>query len=185
MKDHSDQSISLIITPKGKRTELMKMVGNNTYYFNSQEGVTPADHNVQYDYDKAVSDTFYGDYNMAEARLEIENPKSLNEYLEDITGHYVEGVNNWQEAHKYLVDLVQAMLVELVKTTPSFNNVREYSAVINESYADGSFVDYSVSYWPENEEVSIYLEASNNLKGIALSRSELDKMLMIEAVDLE
>jgi hypothetical protein len=163
----------------------MKIVGNNTYYFNSKEGVIPADHAVKYDYDKAVSDTFYGDYDMAEARLEIENPKSLDEYLENIEGHYIEGVSNWQEAHKYLIDLVQAMLVELVKTTPSFNNVREYSAVINESYADGSFVDYSVSYWPENEEINIYLEASNNLKGIALSRSELDKMLMIEAVDLE
>lgn len=93
-----DQSVIISHhTPKGenKRTELMKMVGNNTYYFNSQEGVTPADHNVQYDYNKAVSDTFYGDYDMAEARLEIENPKSLNEYLEDITGHYIEGVNNW------------------------------------------------------------------------------------------
>lgn len=161
------------------------MVGHNTYYFNSQEGVTTADHNVQYDYDKAVSDSDLGDYDMAEARLEIENPKPLNEYLEDITGHYVEGVNNWQEAHKYLIDLVQAMLAELVRTTPSFNNVREYSAVINESYADGSFVDYSVSYWPENEEVSIYLEASNNLKGIVLNRDELNKMLVIEANHLE
>ena len=161
------------------------MVGHNTYYFNSQEGVTPADHNVQYDYDKAVSDSDLGDYDMAEARLEIDNPKPLNEYLEDIAGHYVEGVNNWQEAHKYLIDLVQAMLAELVRTTPSFNNVREYSAVINESYADGSFVDYSVSYWPDNEEVSIYLEASNNLKGIVLNRDELNKMLVIEADHLE
>lgn len=54
----------------------MEMTGHNTYYFNSQEGVTPANHNVKYDYDKAVSDTFYGDYDMAEARLEIENRES-------------------------------------------------------------------------------------------------------------
>lgn len=156
----------------------MKMIGNNTYYFNSQEGVTPADHNVKYDYDKAVSDTFYGDYDMAEARLEIENPKPLNEYLEDITGHYVEGVSNWQEAHKYLVDLVQGMLIELVRNTPSFTDAKEFSAVINESYADGSFIDYSADYYPEDGEVYIHLEASNNLKGIALSNKELEEMVI-------
>ena len=156
----------------------------NTYYYNVPAGVTPADHNVQYDYCKVVSDAYLGNYHMAEARLEVENPKSLNEYLEDITGHYVEGVDNWNSAHEHLVDLAQAMLVELARSTPSFHNVKEYAAVINESYADGSFIDYSVSYWPEDRVVSIDLTTSNSLKDKVLSREALDQMLSISADDL-
>lgn len=151
---------------------------NDTYYLNVTQGVTPSDHNVKYDIDKTVSDSDLGDYSVAEARLEIENPKSLGEYLEDITGHYVEGVDSWREAHKYLVDLVQAMLIELVRNTPSFSDAKEFSAVINESYADGSFIDYSADYYPEDGEVYIHLEASNNLKGIALSNKELEEMVI-------
>lgn len=161
----------------------MIKTNRNTYHFNVPEGVTPSDHDVQYDY-KVVSDADLGDYYMAEARLEINNPKSLDEYLEDITEHYVEGVDSWESAHKYLVDLAQAMLVELVRNTPSFNDVKEYSAVINEIYADGSFIDYSVSYWPEDKTMNIDLIASNNLKDKALSSSALDQMLSISADDL-
>ena len=156
----------------------------NTYYYNVAEGVTPADHNVQYDYCKLVSDADLGDYHMAEARLEVENPKSLNEYLEDITGHYVEGVDSWNSAHEYLVDLAQGMLVELARSTPSFHDVKEYAAVINESYADGSFIDYSVSYWPEDGVVYIDLTTSNNLKDKVLSREALDQMINISSEEL-
>ena len=168
---------------KNKTIEMIKTT-HNTYHFNVPEGVTPSDHDIQYDY-KTVSDADLGDYYMAEARLEVTNPKSLDEYLEDITGHYVEGVNDWNSAHEYLVDLVQAMLVELVRNTPSFHDVKEYDAVINESYSDGSFIDYSVSYWPENRTVNIDLTASNNLEGKALSSAALDQLLSISVDDLE
>lgn len=154
-----------------------------TYHYNVLGGVTPADHNIQYDLDVIVSDTDRGDYHRGVARLEIENQKSFDEYLEDISGHYVEGVNSWQEAHEYLVDLLQAMMVELVDRA-GIEPPKEYTAIINESYADGAYIDYYIDYDPEDGCVRIGLDASKEIEDKVLSREALQQMLSIRAEDL-
>lgn len=154
-----------------------------TYHYNVLGGVTPADHNIQYDLDVIVSDTDRGDYHRGVARLEIENKKSFDEYLEDISGHYVEGVDSWQTAHEYLVDLLQAMMVELVKRT-GIEPPKEYTAIINESYADGTFIDYWMDYDPEDGSVQIGLDPAKEIKDKVLSRDALKQMLSVRAEDL-
>ena len=154
-----------------------------TYHYNVLGGVTPADHNIQYDLDVIVSDTDRGDYHRGVARLEIENQKSFDEYLEDISGHYVEGVNSWQEAHEYLVDLLQAMMVELVDRA-GIEPPKEYTAIINESYADGAYIDYYIDYDPEDGCVRIGRDASKEIEDKVLSREALQQMLCIRAEDL-
>ena len=154
-----------------------------TYHYNVLGGVTPADHNIQYDLDVIVSDTDRGDYHRGVARLEIENAKSFNEYLEDISGHYVEGVGSWQEAHEYLVDLLQAMMVELVDRA-GIEPPKEYTAIINESYADGAYIDYYIDYDPEDGCVRIGRDASKEIEDKVLSREALQQMLSIRAEDL-
>lgn len=154
-----------------------------TYHYNVLGGVTPADHNIQYDLDVIVSDTDRGDYHRGVARLEIENQKSFDEYLKDISGHYVEGVNSWQEAHEYLVDLLQAMMVELVDRA-GIEPPKEYTAIINESYADGAYIDYYIDYDPEDGCVRIGLDASKEIEDKVLSREALQQMLSIRAEDL-
>lgn len=154
-----------------------------TYHYNVLGGVTPADHNIRYDLDVIVSDTDRGDYHRGVARLEIENQKSFDEYLEDISGHYVEGVNSWQEAHEYLVDLLQAMMVELVDRA-GIEPPKEYTAIINESYADGAYIDYYIDYDPEDGCVRIGLDASKEIEDKVLSREALQQMLSIRAEDL-
>lgn len=154
-----------------------------TYHYNVLGGVTPADHNIQYDLDVIVSDTDRGDYHRGVARLEIENQKSFNEYLEDISGHYVEGVGSWQEAHEYLVDLLQAMMVELVDRA-GIEPPKEYTAIINESYADGAYIDYYIDYDPEDGCVRIGRDASKEIEDKVLSREALQQMLSIRAEDL-
>lgn len=154
-----------------------------TYHYNVLGGVTPADHNIQYDLDVIVSDTDRGDYHRGVARLEIENQKSFDEYLEDISGHYVEGVNSWQEAHEYLVDLLQAMMVELVDRA-GIEPPKEYTAIINESYADGAYIDYYIDYDPEDGCIRIGLDASKEIEDKVLSREALQQMLSIRAEDL-
>lgn len=67
-----------------------KMETKKTYYFNAVNGVTPADHDIAYNINWCDGEG--GNYNIASARLEINNAKSYGEYLEDISGHYVEGV---------------------------------------------------------------------------------------------
>ena len=155
----------------------------NTYHYNVLGGVTPADHNIQYDLDVIVSDTDRGDYHRGVARLEIENKKSFSEYLEDVSGHYVEGVDSWQTAHDYLVDLLQAMMVELVKRT-GIEPPKEYTAIINESYADGTFIDYWMDYDPEDGSVQIGLTTPKEIKDKVLSRDALKQMLSVRAEDL-
>ena len=155
----------------------------NTYHYNVLGGVTPADHNIQYDLDVIVSDTDRGDYHRGVARLEIENKKTFSEYLEDISGHYVEGVDSWQTAHDYLVDLLQAMMVELVKRT-GIEPPKEYTAIINESYADGAYIDYYMDYDPEDGYVRIGLDASKEIEGKVLSHDALEQMLSVRAEDL-
>ena len=154
-----------------------------TYHYNVLGGVTPADHNIQYDLDVIVSDTDRGDYHRGVARLEIENAKSFNEYLEDISGHYVEGVGSWQEAHEYLVDLLQAMMVELVDRA-GIEPPKEYTDIINESYADGAYIDYYIDYDPEDGCVRIGRDASKEIEDKVLSREALQQMLSIRAEDL-
>ena len=56
----------------------MKTNEKKTYHYNVLGGVTPADHNIQYDLFVPVSDADLGNYNRGVARLEIENDKSFN-----------------------------------------------------------------------------------------------------------
>lgn len=161
----------------------MKTNEKKTYYYNVKGGVTPADHDIKYDLFVPVSDADLGDYYRGVARLEIENAKSFDEYLEDISGHYVEGVGSWQEAHDYLVDLLQAMMVELVGRTP-VERPKEYSAIINESYADGTFIDYNIDFYPEDGTVAIFIDSSKKIEDKVLSREALYQMLSIRAEDL-
>lgn len=154
-----------------------------TYHYNVLGGVTPADHNISYDHSVVVTDADLGSYNRGVARLEIENAKSFNEYLEDISGHYVEGVDSWQTAHEYLVDLLQAMMVELVKGT-GMERPKEYTAIINESYADGTFIDYWMDYDPEDGSVRIGLDTSKSIEDKVLSGEALQQMLSVRAEDL-
>ena len=138
------------------------METKKTYYYNFVDGVTPADHNVHYDRNELVTDADLGNYRRGVARLEIENPKPFSEYLEDVSGHYVEGVNSWQTAHEYLVDLLQAMMVELVKGT-GMDRPKEYTAIINESYADGSYIDYCMYYYTEDRSLKISIDDSKSI----------------------
>ena len=155
----------------------------NTYHFNSPKGVTPSEHDIKYDLNVPVSDTDLGNYYRGVARLEIENKKSFDEYLDDISGHYVEGVSSWQEAHEYLVDLLQAMMVELVNMV-GHDSPREYTAIINESYADGTFIDYWMDYYPEDGSVQIGLDVPREIKDNVLREEDLERMLHIKGEDL-
>ena len=155
----------------------------NTYHYNVLGGVTPADHNVHYDRNELVTDADLGNYRRGVARLEIENPKSFNEYLEDVSGHYVEGVNSWQTAHEYLVDLLQAMMVELVTGT-GIDRPKEYTAIINESYADGTYIDYCMDYYPEDGSLQISIDASKSIEDKVLSAEALQQMLSVRGEDL-
>ena len=159
------------------------METKKTYYYNVLGGVTPADHNVHYDRDELVTDADLGNYRRGVARLEIENPKSFNEYLENVSGHYVEGVNSWQTAHEYLVDLLQAMMVELVKGT-GMERPKEYTAIINESYADGTYIDYCMYYYPEDGRLQISIDASKSIEGNVLNGEALQQMLSFRGEDL-
>ena len=155
----------------------------NTYHYNVPAGVTPADHDIEYDYHVPVMCS-EGDYIAATARLEIEQPKIVAEYLEDPTGHYVEGVDSWHSAHEYLIDLVQGMAEELVRNTPPCSDVTEYSAVIEESFPDGSYITYCVDIDVEDFDQNLYIDCSDNLRGYAEDREALKQMINVNAEDL-
>ena len=161
----------------------MSTTSRNTYYYNATAGVTPADHDVKYDYYVPVMCT-EGDYIKVTARLEIEHPKTVSEYLEDITGHYVEGVDGWGSAHEYLIDLVQGMAEDLVRNTPPCSDVKEYSAVIEESFPDGSYITYCVDIDVEGLDQNLYIDCSDNLRGYVEDREALKQMINVNAEDL-
>lgn len=157
---------------------------NNTYYYNVASGVTPATHNIVYDYDVVVTDADRGSYTKAVARLEIENPKPFGEYLGDGTGHYVESVDGWQEAHDYLIDLVQAMAEELVRNTPVGCDCKEYTAIINESYADGTYIDYCVDIYMDELSQNLSIDCSPELESEVAGEYKLRQMMNINAEKL-
>ena len=159
----------------------MEQNKNNTYYYNVPAGVTPAEHDVQYSYYVPVSCTGEPDYYMATARLEIEQPKTVAEYLEDPTGHYVEGVDSWHSAHEYLIDLVQGMAEELVRNTPGVTEIKEYTAVIEESYPDGTYIVYSACIWTDKLDQQLYIDCSDTLRGYVADREALKQMININA----
>ena len=156
---------------------------NNTYYYNVASGVTPANHNIVYDYDVLVSSD-NGDYKKAVARLEVENPKPFGDYLEDATGHYVEGVDSWQDAHDHLIDLVQAMAEELVRNTPVGCDVKEYTAIINESYADGTYIDYCVDIYIDELSQNLSIDCSAELEDKVAGEYTLRQMMNLNAEKL-
>lgn len=156
----------------------------NTYYFNAVNGVTPADHDIAYDINWCWGEG--GNYNIASARLEIENGKSYNEYLEDISGHYVEGVKSWDEAHEYLVDLVQAMLLELGSKRYGMDaEIGQLSAYICENYGDGTMIEYSADYYVNDGSIVLFVEGYGEAKGKTLNREALAQMLNVSPEDIE
>ena len=160
------------------------METKKTYYFNAVNGVTPADHEITYDVNWCDGEG--GNYNIASARLEIENGKSYSEYLEDISGHYVEGVKNWDEAHEYLVDLVQAMLLELgSKKYGMESEIGQLSAYICENYSDGTMIEYSADYYVNDGSIVLFVEGYGDAKGKTLNREALEQMQNVSPEDIE
>ena len=153
---------------------------NKTYYYPSSRGVTPADHDVAY-WDEYQPDKKTGGWRDWKAHLLIENPLPFRAYLENIEGHYIKGVASWQEAHEELIDLVQAMLEELVRKTPVGCEVREYTAVINEIYSDGTFIDYVIDIDLNTFDENLYLECSEILAGEITDQATLSQLINIKA----
>ena len=58
---------------------------------------------------------------------------------------------------------------------------KEYTAIINESYADGVFIDYYMDYDPEDGCVRIGIDASKEIEDKVLSHDALEQMLSIRA----
>ena len=159
----------------------MDKAENKTYYYNFVGGVTPAEiDGIEYDYDVSVISS-EGNYTKAVARLEINNNKSVAEYQEDLWGYFVEGVDSWYKGHQYLIDLVQAMLEELVRKTPVGCEVREYTAVINEIYSDGTFIDYVIDIDLNTFDENLYLECSEILAGEITDQATLSQLINIKA----
>lgn len=162
----------------------MSKTSNGTYYYNVPSGVTPADHDIKYSHSVLVKDPNIGNYLSGLASLEIHNPKTVAEYLEDITGHYVEGVDSWHTAHDYLIDLAQAMMVELVNRDMGVVRPQSYMSVIYESYADGASITYCVGYDAKDGSVRLVVKASDSISDKVMTREGLDQMLSISADDL-
>mgnify|MGYP000019074787 FL=1 len=162
---------------------------NNTYCYNFVGGVTPAQEDVKYDYDVLVSSD-NGDYKKAVARLEIKNGESVAEYVAraesegEPTGYYVEGVDSWYMGHQYLIDLVQGMAEELVRNTPVGCDVKKYTAVINESYADGTYINYIVDIDMDAFDESLYIECSEVLECEVADEETLSQLINISSEDL-
>lgn len=154
------------------------MDAKKTYYYNTKGGVTPVDHNIKHDINWCDGDSF--GYDIASARLEISSPKAYDDYLEDISGHYVEGAADIHEAHVYLIDLVQAMLAELMATNygPAID-LGVMSAVIEECYADGTLVVYSAYYYISDSDISVHVDAYGQAKGSVMSREGLKQMVCV------
>ena len=176
-------------TAKATRNKTMNAKKINTYTYNFVGGVTPAHNDVKYDYDVLVSSD-NGDYKKAVARLEIKNGESVAEYVAraesegEPTGYYVEGVGSWYMGHQYLIDLVQGMAEELVRNTPVGCNVKEYTAIINESYADGTYIDYVVDLDMDAFDEHLYIDCSDSLEGEVADEETLRQLINISAEDL-
>ena len=150
----------------------------NTYYYNVRGGVTPAYHDIKHDINWCDGEG--AGHDIASARLEISNPKAYDDSLEDISGHYVEGVADIHEAHDYLIDLVQAMREELM--TKSYGpaiDLGVMSAVIEERYADGTLVVYSAYYYISDNDISVHVDAYGRAKGNVVSDEALRQMVCV------
>lgn len=161
----------------------------NTYFYNFVGGVTPADNDVKYDYHVVVSGD-KGDYTKAVARLEIENGSTVADYVKSSEeegtpwGYYVEGVDSWYKGHQYLIDLVQGMMEELVRNTPPGCNVKEYTAVINESYSDGTYIDYVLDIDLDTFDENLYIECSESLEVEVTDEETLRQLINVSADSL-
>ncbi len=154
------------------------MDAKKTYYYNVKGGVTPADHDIKYDVKWLCGEG--ADYDIASARLEISNPKAYDDYLTDISGHYVEGVADIHEAHDYLIDLAQAMLAELMaKSYGPDLDVKHMYAMINEDYADGLGVVYSANYYADTNSISVHVDTYGRAKGNVVSDEALRQMVCV------
>lgn len=157
------------------------MDAKKTYYYNVANGVTPADHDIKYSTDWCEGEG--GNYLVSTARLEIINSKALSDYIEYPDGHYVEGLSSWSEIHDYLIDLVQAMLVELGRRVSGQDRgVGQLSAVITDEYADGS-IDYFADYYVATGEVVLNVAGYGFARGKVATQEALDQMLCVTADD--
>lgn len=156
---------------------------NKTYYYNVVGGVRPSDHDITYSRDWCDGEV--ADYYIAQARLEVKNPKTFGEYQESPNGHYIEGVNTWADAHDTLVDLVQAMLVECVGKYGIDPEIGQYNAYIEDTYKDCS-IEYSAEYYARDGviNITVYTWHNNPAHGKILSQEALDQMLCISVDDL-
>ena len=161
----------------------MEQNKNNTYYYHTVYGVTPADHEIEYDYCVPVSCS-EGDYIKASARLEINHEETVAEYLDDISGHYFEGADSWASAHERVIDLVQGMVEELVRNTPPCSKVKEYSAVIEESFPDGTYIIYAADVDMESFDQNLWIDCSDSLCDYVECEEALKQMININAEDL-
>lgn len=149
-----------------------------TYYYNTKGGVTPELHDIKSGIEWCDGEG--AGYHIASARLEISNPKTYSEYLKGVSDHYVKGVADLHEAHIYLIDLVQAMLAELMATNygPAID-LGVMSAVIEECYADGTLVVYSAYYYISDSDISVHVDAYGRAKGSVISREWLKQMVCV------
>lgn len=154
------------------------MDAKKTYYYNTKGGVTPADHDIKH----AINwcDGEGSGYHIPSARLEISNPKTYSEYLKGFSGHYVKSVADLHEAHIYLIDLVQAMLAELMATnygpaiTPG-----QMSAVIEDSYADGTLVVYTADYYAHNKSINVHVDGYGQADGDVMDGEALKSLVRV------
>ena len=149
-----------------------------TYYYNTKGGVTPESHDIKSGIEWCDGEG--AGYHIASARLEISNPKTYSEYLKGISDHYVKGVADLHEAHIYLIDLVQAMLAELMAESYEPDIAPgQMSAVIEDSYADGTLVVYTADYYISDSDISVHVDAYGRAKGNVISREGLKQMVCV------
>lgn len=170
-------------TPRYITQKTKTMDTKKTYYYNVANGVTPADHDIKYSTDWCEGEG--GNHYVSTARLEISNGKALSDYIESPEGHYVEGLSSWTEIHDYLIDLVQAMLVELGRRVSGQDRgVGQLTAVITDEYADGS-IDYFADYYVATGEVVLNVAGYGFARGKVATQEALDQMLCVTADDFD
>ena len=149
-----------------------------TYYYNTKGGVTPELHDIKYGIEWCDGEG--AGYHIASARLEISNPKTYSEYLKGISDHYVKGVADLHEAHIYLIDLVQAMLAELMAESYEPAIVPgQMSAVIEDSYADGTLVVYTADYYTNDNSINIHVEGYGQADGDVMDGEALKSLVCV------
>lgn len=145
-----------------------------TYYYNTEGGVTPEMYDIKYDINWCDGEG--AGYHIASARFEINNPKAYSEYLKSFRDMAFQTFTK----HIYLIDLVQAMLAELMaKSYGPAIAPGQMSAVIENSYADGTLVVYSADYYVEDNSINIHVEGYGQAKGEVINGEALKSLVCV------